>query len=114
MVPLDANLIRKALSMIFKEIIFCIPPGSDINIYINESGNEIEVILGEVDKNRCLCKPFDPEIRNKPWSLGLFLNIAHKILSDHGGRLLLDPMAHSAFPIVIKLPKLMKVETSIK
>ena len=114
MIPLDAGLIRKALSMIFKEILFCIPDGSDINILINESGNELEIVFGEVDKNQCLCNPFDPEIRSKPWSLGLFLNIAHKILSDHGGKLLLDPMAHSAYPIVIKLPKSMKVETSMK
>ncbi len=110
-IPLDAGLIRKALSMIFKEMLFCVPRGSDINICINESGNEIEVTLGTVMKERSLCKPFDPEIRDKPWSLGLFLNIAHKILSDHGGSLLLDPMAHSAYPIVINLPKSMNVET---
>ncbi len=109
MIPLDAHLFRKALSMIFKEIIFCISQGSPFNILVQDSGNEIEIVFGEVDESRRLCKPFDPEIIDKPWSLGLFLNIAHKILTDHGGGLLLDPKANSAFPVVMKIPKSMKI-----
>jgi len=105
MAPLDAELFRKALSMIFREIIFCIPHGSDINISIHDRDNNIEIVFGETGENSHLCKPFDPELRKKPWSLGLFLNIAHKIMSDHGGAILLDPLSHSAIPIIMKLPR---------
>ncbi len=105
MIPLDAGLFKKALSMVFREILFTVPRGSDINIVVRDRGNDLEIVFGETDENTRLYEPFDPELRDKPWSLGLFLNIAYKILSDHGGRLLLDPSAQSAFPVVMRLPK---------
>jgi K+-sensing histidine kinase KdpD len=105
MIPVDAGLFKKAISMVFREIVFCRPCGSDVKIAVRDNGNELEIVFGEIDAENRLCEPFDPEIRDKPWSLGLFLNIAHKILSDQGGRILLDPLAHSAFPIVMRLPR---------
>lgn len=110
MIPLDSDLFKKAISMVFKEIIFNIPQGSDLKITIQDSGNEIEIIIGEIDKDRCLCEPFARELKGKPWSLSLFLNIAHKILSDHGGKLLLDPEGNSAFPIIMRIPRMIKAE----
>jgi hypothetical protein len=47
-------------------------------------------------------------LEDKPWSLGLFLNVAHKIISDHGGKLLLDPEGHSALSMVIRIPRTIK------
>lgn len=105
LVPLDAGLFRKALSMVFREILFTVPEGSDIDIVLRDRGNDIEIVFGEAEPGVRLYEPFDPVMRDKPWSLGLFLNIAHKILSDHGGRLLLDPSARSAFPVVMSIPK---------
>ncbi|MCK5506734.1 MAG: FHA domain-containing protein [Thermodesulfovibrionia bacterium] len=105
MIPVDAGLFKKAISMVFREIVFSRPCGSDVKIAVRDNGNELEIVFGEIDAENRLCEPFDPEIRGKPWSLGLFLNIAHKILSDQGGRILLDPLAHSAFPIVMRLPR---------
>ena len=94
--------------MIFEEILSSIPQGTEFKISIQHSGNELEILIGETGKDRCCCEPFDPELQSKPWGLGLFLNMAHKIISDHGGKLLLDPEAHSAFPVLIRLPRLSK------
>jgi GAF domain-containing protein len=110
MVPLDSNLFKKALSMIFQEILFGIPQGSALEMMVQDYGNELEVLIGKGGKGRCFCQPFDPELKGKPWSLSLFLNIAHKILSDHGGKLLLDPEGSSAFPIIMKIPRTIKIE----
>ncbi len=105
MVPLDADLFKKALSMIFRESIPGLPRGSDFPVSIQDHGNEIEILIGDVDRSRPLSEPCDPEMQCKPWSLGLFLNIAHKIVSDHGGKLFLDPQASAAFPVMVRIPK---------
>ena len=114
LIPLDAALLRKAVAMIFQEISFCAPQGTAVNISIDHSGNDLMIKFGETDKTKPLCGPFDPEIREKPFSLGLFLNIAHKILSDHGGSLLLDASAPSAYPIIMSLPRSMDIDISVK
>lgn len=105
MIPLDAALFKKAVSMVFKEIVFSTLQGSNLDILIRDSGNDIEIVFGETDKNKRLSEPFDPELKGKPWSTSLFLNIAHKILSDHDGKILLDPLGTAAFPVVMRLPK---------
>ena len=105
MIPLDSGLFKKALSMIFKEISFTIPQGASIKIVILDHNNDLEIIIGDIIKERRFCELYDPELQGKPWSLGLFLNIAHKIISDHGGRILLDPLAEAAFPIIIRMPR---------
>jgi pSer/pThr/pTyr-binding forkhead associated (FHA) protein len=105
MIPLDADLFKKALSMIFREIVPGIPQGSEFKILIQHSGIELEILIGEIAENGRFFEPFDPELQRKPWSLGLFLNIAHRIISDHGGKLLLDPEGHSAFPMLIRIPR---------
>ena len=46
----------------------------------------------------------DPELERKPWSLGLFLNLANKIISDHGGRLLVDVHGPSPLPLEVRVP----------
>jgi len=109
MIPLDSDLFKKAFSMIFQEIILGIPQGSEFKIYIQDSGNELEILIGEVGENRHLFETFDPELRGKPWSLGLFLNIAHKIISDHGGKLLLDSEGHTAFPLLVTIPRTISI-----
>jgi K+-sensing histidine kinase KdpD len=110
MVPLDRDLFKKALLMIFREILSSVPTESELKIFVQHSGDDVEVLFGKTDAEAavCTCGLFDPELRDKPWSLGLFLNIAHKIISDHDGKLLLDADAHSPFPLVVKLPRLIK------
>jgi hypothetical protein len=111
MVPLDPDLFRKALSIIFKELLLSVPQGSDLKIAIRDFGSELDILIGEIDKDRRFCELFDPELQRKPWSLGLYLNIAHKIISDHGGKLLLDPQGPSAFPVIIRMPGTIEVQT---
>jgi len=86
-------------------ISFTIPQGASIKIVILDHNNDLEIIIGDIIKERRLCELYDPELHGKPWSLGLFLNIAHKIISDHGGRILLDPLADAAFPVIIRMPR---------
>jgi pSer/pThr/pTyr-binding forkhead associated (FHA) protein len=105
MVPLDSGLFKKALSAIFKEIMFSIPQGSEVKITVMDCGNELETSIGEIDRDVPLCGPYDSELQDRPWSLSLFLNIAHKIVTDHGGKLLFNPSANSAFPLVIRMPR---------
>lgn len=105
MVPVDSDLFKKALSMIFNEILLGIPRGSKFTIFIQDFANELEVLVGEVGENRRSFAPFSSGMQSKPWSLGLFLNIAHKIICDHGGKILLDPQGHAAFPIIIRMPR---------
>jgi GAF domain-containing protein len=104
MVPLDANLFKRAIAMIFKEMSSGVPKGSKLEIIIQYARNELEIVIGKVDDDSNLSEVFDPALQDKPWSLGLFLNIAHRIISDHGGKLLLDPLGDSAFPVLVRLP----------
>lgn len=94
--------------MILNELLFDAPQGSDFKIVIQDFGSDLEILMGEVDQSKRLCDPFAPELEGKPWSLGLFLNIAHKIISDHGGKLFLNPEGPSAFPMVIRIPRMIK------
>lgn len=109
MVPLDTGLFKKAFSMIFQEILPGIPRGSEFKIHVRDAGNALEILFGEIEEDKALFEPSDRALQDKPWSLGLFLNIAHKIVSDHGGQLLLDPEGHMAFPLLVKIPRTIPV-----
>ena len=104
-IPLDSGLFKKALSLIIKEILPSLSQGSELKITLEDSANELAIHLGEIAKNGRFCDLFDPKLERKPWSLGLFLNLAYKIISDHGGRLMVDPEGHSPFPLMITIGK---------
>ena len=114
LVPVDPALIRKAVHMIFREVSFCAAQGSTIAVSINDSGNNLIIEFGEKANPGTLYSPFDEKIREKPYSLGLFLNIAHKILSDHGGSLLLDASTPSAYPVIMTIPRSKGVTGSVR
>jgi len=110
--PLDVVLFDKAVLMILREVQESIPKGSKLEITLQDSGSDLEVVFGETDEASKFLAPFDPGLKNKPWSFGLFLNIAYKIISDHGGTILLDQEASSAYPIILKIPREMGLLTS--
>lgn len=114
LIPVDATLIRKAVNMILRELSFCVPHRSTLHISIHDRGNNLEILFGERDTSKPMCNPYDPKIREKPFSLGLFLNIAHKILSDHGGSLLLDPSSTSACPVMMRIPRSKNAADSVR
>lgn len=103
-VPLDRDLFRKALSMIFTEVLPGLPQGTGVEISVESSGNYLEIVIGEVNREEGLQEIFDPDLSDRPWSLGLFLNIAHKIIADHGGKMLFQARGHSPFPLLLRLP----------
>lgn len=105
MISLDPVLFAKAVSLIFKEVLPSIPTGTTFSILVRDFLDEIEIVFGEADMSRQFFEPFSSELQRKLWSLTLFLDIAHKIISDHGGKLLFDPEARSALPIIIRLPR---------
>jgi nitrogen fixation/metabolism regulation signal transduction histidine kinase len=105
MAPVDQEQFKKCLALILGELHANVPPGPNLPISIGDSDYEIEIVIGEVGSPGRLCDPFAPELAGKPWSLGLFLTMAHKIISDHRGMLLLDAAGHSMVPVVIRLPR---------
>ena len=110
MIPLDVTLIRKAISMVFKELLFSYAHHSDLIITIGDAVNDIEIRFGQVNGDERYCEIFDSALEGRPWSLSLFLNIASKIISDHEGKLIVTSSGHSLFPIIIRLPR-MRMET---
>jgi len=108
MIPLDRDLFKKAFAMLFKDILTNVTPGSKLEISIRDSGSFLEIVIGDNENQRSFCEPCDTALHDKPWSLGLFLNLAQKIISDHGGKLLVDPAGHSALPMIIRMLKISK------
>ncbi len=105
MISLDPDLFKKAVRMVLREIFFTLAKGSTLNISLQDNGSDIEIVFGEVDDRKRMCEPYDPAVKDRPWSLGLFLTIAQTILTDHGGSVLLDPLAHVAFPVIMRLSR---------
>jgi pSer/pThr/pTyr-binding forkhead associated (FHA) protein/signal transduction histidine kinase len=103
MIPLDRTLFSEALAMLFRDVLTNLRPGSDLEVVIRDAGNCLEIVIGGYDNQRPLAEFGDAALHNKPWSLGLYLNLAQKIISDHGGKLLVDPDGHSALPMIIRL-----------
>lgn len=111
MIPLDDQLFVKAISMIVEDIFREVPQDSTIKINVRDSGNDIEIAFGETAAVHSFCEAFDPKLRSKPWSLGLFINVAHKIVKDHGGKLLLNPEGSCAFPVIVRVPRITDGQT---
>jgi nitrogen fixation/metabolism regulation signal transduction histidine kinase len=105
MAPVDQGQFKKCFALILGELHSNVPPGSSLPISLRDSDHEIEIVIGEVESPGRLCDPFAPELAGKTWSLGLFLTMAHKIISDHRGMLLLDAAGHSIVPMVIRMPR---------
>jgi nitrogen fixation/metabolism regulation signal transduction histidine kinase len=105
MIPVDAGQFQRSLSLIFNELQSSLAQGSELTISLRDSEHEIEIAVGEVERPARLCDVFAPELASKPWSFGLFLTMAHKIIADHRGKLLLDPAGHSLLPMVIRMPR---------
>lgn len=112
LVPIDSGLFSHAISMLLKEIIPGMPEDSDCKVNIYDHEKEIAIVIGEGGMEKCTHEIYDEEIKRKPWSMGLFLNIAHKIISDHGGKMLFDPDGRSPYPTVITLPRNTKMQNA--
>lgn len=107
MLPLDPYLMRKAISMVFKEIVFGIPDGAVLPISLYASENELVIEFGQstAQNQNQWCDPYAPEVQAKPWFTSLFLAIAHKILIDHGGKLFINAQANAAYPLRLRIPR---------
>jgi two-component system, NtrC family, sensor kinase len=105
-IPLDGDLLRKAVSLILREVPSNIAVNSELKISIQDSGNDIEIYIGPEQTKSILFEALDADHAAKPSSLGLFLNLAYKVISEQGGELLLDPQGHSPFPMLIRLPRI--------
>jgi signal transduction histidine kinase len=105
-VPLDGDLLRRAISLILREIPSNMAGNSDLLISIQDCRNDIEIFIGHQGGQSVPFEALDADHGGKPASLGLFLNLAHKIINEHGGELFLDPNARSPFPMLIRLPRI--------
>lgn len=77
---------------------------------IQDRDNDLEILMGEARPREHFCDLHDAELQSRQFSSSLFLDVAHKILTDHGGSLLLDPRSHAAFPVIIRLPRTYRPE----
>ncbi len=114
MVPLDAQLFSRAVSMVFREILPSLPKGSVLKLSLVDSGKNIEVVVGDVREGQCTSGIYDKGMQRKAWTMGLYLNIAHKIICDHGGRMLFDPEGNSPYPLLISLPRQLKMTEALE
>jgi K+-sensing histidine kinase KdpD len=105
MIPVDFELFREAVSLIIKEILPSLSQGSELRITLEDLSNELAIHFGEISGAMLMCDLLSPDLERTPWSLGLFLNLAYKIISDHGGKLLANPRGHSPFPLLVKMPR---------
>lgn len=103
LVPLDRQLFTHAFSLLLKEMLPGIPEESPCTLTLQDHGREIAVLAGEAAMEKCTGQLYDQELKRRPWSLSLFLNIAHKIISDHGGRMFFDPEGNSPYPFLMTL-----------
>jgi two-component system, NtrC family, sensor kinase len=104
MVPVDSELFRRAISLIIREILPSLSQGSELRITVEDAANEVRLSFGEPVEDSRLGDLDDPGLERRPWSLGLFLNLANKIISDHGGRLLVEVQGHSPLPLEVRMP----------
>lgn len=111
MVPVDPSLLKKAIVMVVKEILFGIGRESELPITLRDAEEGIELCFGRDDKKDSFSDPFAPVFQKKPWCNSLFLNIAHKILLDHGGKLLLNTEGKTILPLVLFLSRSIATET---
>lgn len=103
-VPLDGNLFRKALALILREVAANVSSGSVLAVSVREYKNAVEVYIGPDGAVCRLYEALDANHGGRPPSLGLFLNLAHKIIGEQGGEILLDPNGRSPFPLLIRMP----------
>ena len=101
MVPVDPSLLKKAMAMVIKEILFGIDRGSELPVTLRDSEEGMELCFGRKDESYSFSDPFASVFLDKPWCNSLFLNIAHKILLDHGGKLLLNTEGHRILPLIL-------------
>lgn len=105
-VPLDGSLFKRAISLILREVPANVAGNTDLTISIRDYRNDIEILVGPGNPQSTHFEALDADHGGKPSSLGLFLNLANKIINEQGGELFLDPNGRSPFPILIRMPRI--------
>ncbi len=102
-VPLDGELFKKSLELILRELPADIPGNSEVHILVRERNNYVEIVIGPKNEEPLPCQVGDDD-ECRPSGMGLFLNLANKIISDQTGEMLLDTSGPSPFPLIIRMP----------
>lgn len=112
MLPVDRQLMKKAIDAVFREILSARGrnPGDMLPITLRDADNGLEICFGQLPAKGVFRDPFDPVFRDKPWCNSLFLNIAHKILLDHGGKLLLNAAGQGVLPLILLIGRSLTME----
>lgn len=102
-IPLDGELFKKSLELIFREVPANIPRNSEVHLSVRDYNNYVEILIGPKDEDPVSCQIGD-DLECRPSGVGLFLNLANKIISEQGGDILLETSGASPFPLVIRMP----------
>lgn len=104
LVSLDSRRMSKALDLIFSDMDSRSSSEVVIPVSLLPAGRSVAILIGDPAGRRELKDPFSPEVDQRPWRFGLFLNMASKIVADHQGRIRLNPEDPLSLPIEITLP----------
>lgn len=112
---LDRNHIKQALLNVFMNAVQAMPAGGTLTIKTgyNESENEVKVTVADTGvgmSRELLTQVFQPFFTTKDKGLGLGVNIVHKIMTEHGGYVLISSRCGEGTQIQLNFPVPPQVE----
>jgi len=116
---IDGNYIKQALLNIFLNSIEAMPEGGDLIIGTRYKPEESEIELVIEDSGagmspETISRAFEPFFTTKERGLGIGLNIAQKIVHEHGGYITVSSKAGEGTTVVLHLPVIIGEKTSLK
>lgn len=116
---LDRNQIKQVLWNLFINAIQAMPGGGILTIKTRYKATEDEVELTVADtgigmSNDDLSQVFQPFFSTKDKGLGLGLNIAHKIVKEHGGYIFISSKVGEGTQIQLNFPVRFEIPTEVK
>lgn len=115
----DRNYIKQALLNIFLNSIESMPDGGDLIISTRYKPLESEVELVVEDSGvgmspETISRAFEPFFTTKEKGLGIGLNIAQKIVHEHGGYITVSSKVGEGTTVILHLPVIIGEKTSLK
>jgi len=106
-VSADANQLRQVFINLLLNAIQALPPRGQVDVSVAKVGKEMRAVVADngpgIAPDR-LQQVFKPFYTTKPGGAGLGMSIAQRIVSEHGGRLLLESWPGKGTVATVVLP----------